>query len=442
MKGDKTIQSVTPIAAANIKQLQDRIVSGYPDKSTVERSQLHNKKICEKTDSNGELFFGDTEFTDIQLAMIDVAEIQLNEIKKLTEGKDVSIVSLWRASTYAMKMANDIIPDVNLVGFDIHRQETVDADGKHNVSAVNDGFSGHLNTENPNEQIFVYDHMLATGSSIISALNALRDKNVDMKKVSIMATFTTPEGVNAIKSKYPNIEIHSLIQSRACDENKYITDPGCGDLGDLLFDAMNLKEFSNVAKDASREVHRDKNGQVYKRSYNHDTYQKLLDRFERTAKVTAEGHRESMYSYKYADHVNQKSKDEGNVADVGGVKAIKNKKELEKFNKDNANKPENDRDKFVSELRELIHNRWKLIGDRQSQNVGEIKETRATGSAEKASSIAKINQAAQSVNAMPQSKKDEMKQRSVEKLTKTNAEKLSDEKARMKREMNSLNTVR
>lgn len=82
--------------------------------------------------------------------------------------------------------------------------------------------------------LVVVDPMLATGGSMVAAIEALH-KNGKPRKIHVCCVIAAPEGIEFVKQYLPE---DSYIWCAAIDpgmnENKYIV-PGFGDCGDLCF---------------------------------------------------------------------------------------------------------------------------------------------------------------------------------------------------------------
>ncbi|TWX40095.1 uracil phosphoribosyltransferase [Frigoribacterium sp. ACAM 257] len=85
-----------------------------------------------------------------------------------------------------------------------------------------------------NRQCFVLDPMLATGGSLIAAIDYLLDRGaVDVTAVCILAA---PEGLAAVEAAMEGRDVHVILGAvdEKLDENGYIV-PGLGDAGDRLY---------------------------------------------------------------------------------------------------------------------------------------------------------------------------------------------------------------
>ena len=83
-------------------------------------------------------------------------------------------------------------------------------------------------------QCFVLDPMLATGGSLIAAINFLFDRGaVDVTAICILAA---PEGIAAVEEALEGREVTIVLGAvdERLDENGYIV-PGLGDAGDRLY---------------------------------------------------------------------------------------------------------------------------------------------------------------------------------------------------------------
>jgi len=80
--------------------------------------------------------------------------------------------------------------------------------------------------------VFLLDPMLATGGSAIAAIDALKDKGV--KNLTMIALIGAPEGLQKIRTVYPNLPIYLAAMDRQLNDIGYIL-PGLGDAGDRYF---------------------------------------------------------------------------------------------------------------------------------------------------------------------------------------------------------------
>ena len=78
----------------------------------------------------------------------------------------------------------------------------------------------------------IVDPMLATGNSAVAAITEL--KNLGVKHIKFMCIICSPEGVKAVQTAHPDVEIYAGVMDEKLNEDKYIV-PGVGDAGDRIF---------------------------------------------------------------------------------------------------------------------------------------------------------------------------------------------------------------
>lgn len=78
----------------------------------------------------------------------------------------------------------------------------------------------------------IIDPMLATGGSAIAAIDLL--KNAGVKNIKMMNIVAAPEGVEAVLTAHPDIQVYAAALDRELNSHSYIL-PGLGDAGDRIF---------------------------------------------------------------------------------------------------------------------------------------------------------------------------------------------------------------
>ncbi|HQC54571.1 MAG TPA: uracil phosphoribosyltransferase [Clostridia bacterium] len=76
------------------------------------------------------------------------------------------------------------------------------------------------------------DPMLATGGSVVAAIDLLKKKGCN--NIRLMSIIAAPEGINKVKNSHPDVKIFIAACDRELNKNGYIL-PGLGDAGDRLF---------------------------------------------------------------------------------------------------------------------------------------------------------------------------------------------------------------
>lgn len=82
--------------------------------------------------------------------------------------------------------------------------------------------------------VLLVDPMLATGGSVVHALDVLNRYGVKDENIKYVGVVGAPEGVKKVHEKHPNVDIFLASLDEKLNEHGYIV-PGLGDCGDRLF---------------------------------------------------------------------------------------------------------------------------------------------------------------------------------------------------------------
>jgi uracil phosphoribosyltransferase len=86
----------------------------------------------------------------------------------------------------------------------------------------------------------ILDPMLATGGSATAAIEVLKRWGaVTPVRIKLVNLIAAPEGVEAVTSAHPDVEIHCAALDRQLNDKGYIM-PGLGDAGDRQFGTGNV----------------------------------------------------------------------------------------------------------------------------------------------------------------------------------------------------------
>ena len=78
----------------------------------------------------------------------------------------------------------------------------------------------------------IIDPMLATGGSTAAAIDVLKEHGA--ANIVVVCIVTCPEGLEAVETAHPDVQIYTASIDDCLNDNKYIV-PGLGDAGDRLF---------------------------------------------------------------------------------------------------------------------------------------------------------------------------------------------------------------
>ena len=81
-------------------------------------------------------------------------------------------------------------------------------------------------------EIVILEPMIATGGTIVEAVNYLKERGV--KKIKIMSLIASVQGIEHVFESHPDVLIYSCAIDEKLNDHAYIV-PGLGDAGDRLF---------------------------------------------------------------------------------------------------------------------------------------------------------------------------------------------------------------
>ncbi|ABM00302.1 uracil phosphoribosyltransferase [Shewanella amazonensis] len=145
--------------------------------------------------------------------------VQVEQIK----GKKVTVVPILRAGLGMMDGVLEHIPSARISVVGIYRDEET-------LEPV--PYFEKLCSQVDERIALVVDPMLATGGSMISTIDLLKQRGC--KQIKALVLVAAPEGLAALEKAHPDIELYTASIDRCLNENGYIL-PGLGDAGDKIF---------------------------------------------------------------------------------------------------------------------------------------------------------------------------------------------------------------
>lgn len=136
---------------------------------------------------------------------------------------DVVVVPILRAGLGMVEGITSLIPTAKVGHLGLYRdEETLEP---HEYYAK---FPPQIKESN----VLLVDPMLATGGSVIHAVDVL--KRVGVKDIIYVGLVGAPEGVKKVQEAHPDLDIYLASLDEKLNEVGYIV-PGLGDCGDRLF---------------------------------------------------------------------------------------------------------------------------------------------------------------------------------------------------------------
>ena len=140
--------------------------------------------------------------------------------------KSIAIIPILRAG---LGMCDDLIrfiPTAKLGHLGMARNEE---------TLVPEAYYQKIPTDIAHRHVFVVDPMLATGGSLIDAVDFL--KKAGAQKITAITIVSAPEGVEKFSERFPDVDIYTAQLDRQLNDKGYIL-PGLGDAGDRLFGTL------------------------------------------------------------------------------------------------------------------------------------------------------------------------------------------------------------
>lgn len=142
---------------------------------------------------------------------------------KMISGKKIGIVPILRAGLGMVEGLLTIIPAARVGHIGMYRDPET-------LKPVT--YYSKLPKDVASRQMIIVDPMLATGGSLIEAIDELKRNGAkNIKSINLLAA---PEGLDAVLEAHPDVEIYIAALDEKLNEDGYIV-PGLGDAGDRLF---------------------------------------------------------------------------------------------------------------------------------------------------------------------------------------------------------------
>lgn len=143
------------------------------------------------------------------------------------KGKEPVIIPILRAGLAMQEAFMDLIPTAQIAHLGMKRDEAT-----HEPSL----YYANIPASVAERPVLLVDPMLATGGSLIAAIEAVRERGA--KDITCVVIVAAPEGIARAFEFDPTIRIITAALDEGMNEDAYIV-PGLGDAGDRIFNALN-----------------------------------------------------------------------------------------------------------------------------------------------------------------------------------------------------------
>ncbi|KAL9271306.1 Uracil phosphoribosyltransferase-like protein [Drosera capensis] len=76
--------------------------------------------------------------------------------------------------------------------------------------------------------------MLATGGTIVTAINLVKERGVDNKQIKVISAVAAPPALQKLSEKFPGLHVYTGTIDPTVNEKGFII-PGLGDAGDRSY---------------------------------------------------------------------------------------------------------------------------------------------------------------------------------------------------------------
>ena len=163
---------------------------------------------------------------DLPLENVTIETPLTRMTAKMVSGKKLAIVPILRAGLGMVDGLLSLVPVAKVGHIGMYR----DPESHEPVE-----YYSKMPMDIEDRIVILVDPMLATGGSAVDALTLLKQRGC--KNIKFMCLVAAPEGVEAVTTAHPDIEIYTAALDRELNEKAYIV-PGLGDAGDRIFGTL------------------------------------------------------------------------------------------------------------------------------------------------------------------------------------------------------------
>ena len=169
------------------------------------------------------IFEGYEALRDLPLEDVEVETPLETMVGKRVAGKKLAIIPILRAGLGMVEGLLTLVPAAHVGHIGMQRNEET-----HEPEA----YYCKLPPAIEERTCLLVDPMLATGGSLVAAIQFLRDAGV--RDIRALTLVSCPEGIEAVLDYDPEVRLYTCSVDRQLNENAYIL-PGLGDAGDRIF---------------------------------------------------------------------------------------------------------------------------------------------------------------------------------------------------------------
>ncbi len=160
---------------------------------------------------------------DLPLMDVEIETPLTTGTFKMLAGKKLAVVPILRAGLGMVDGIVNMIPSAKIGHIGLYRDPETHEPVEYYCKMPSD--IGE-------RDVIVLDPMLATGGSAVAAIQFM--KNYGCKSIKLMNILAAPEGIEAVRTAHPDVDIYVAAVDEKLNDHAYIV-PGLGDAGDRIF---------------------------------------------------------------------------------------------------------------------------------------------------------------------------------------------------------------
>ena len=162
---------------------------------------------------------------NLELKEVEI-ETPVSKTKAKTFKDDPLLIAILRAGLGMLDGALNVLPNARVGHIGIYRDKTMG-------NTIEYYFK--IPKEAEGRPILLCDPMIATGDTMIAALDRLKEYKVG--KITVMAILVSHEALSLIHENHPDVSINYISLEQSLNEVGYLI-PGLGDAGDRLYGTL------------------------------------------------------------------------------------------------------------------------------------------------------------------------------------------------------------
>lgn len=193
----------------------------------------HKTALMRKTDTSVKEFrelakevatlMGFEATRNLELEEVEIETPMCKAKMKMLKDEDIAIVPILRAGLGFVDGMLALVPNAKVGHIGLYRDPQTHEPVEYYCK---------LPVDIEKRKIFVVDPMLATGGSAVAAIDFIKQRGG--KDIVFMCLIAAPEGIEALQTAHPDVDIYIAAKDEKLNENAYIL-PGLGDAGDRLY---------------------------------------------------------------------------------------------------------------------------------------------------------------------------------------------------------------